>query len=322
LNGKYLFQPRPEMIDQDVCFGITDIGLKRESNQDQFLIARLNKSMLVGATSLAVDESRRLFGHTQGQLMLVADGMGGHAAGEQASSMAIDLLVDRLLNRVHWFFKLATDAEQDFIESLKAMLRETHSQIQKAGRSNQSFDGMGTTLTMTYLIWPKMYVLHAGDSRCYLVRNQQVQRLTTDHTLARRMIETGGMKPEDEAGSRWSNVLWNVLGGKSDAELTAEVRSVNLEEGDAIVLCTDGLHRNLSDAQMVQILEEYPSAKEACEAFVRVANDAGGDDNVTVIVARPEPPPGLASTTTVEVETSGDDVLNFETYNPHDTLPS
>jgi serine/threonine protein phosphatase PrpC len=254
--------------------------------------------------------------------MLVADGMGGHAGGEQASSMAIDLLVDRLLNRVHWFFQLATDAEHEFIESLKTMLRETHDQIQKAGRSNRSFDGMGTTLTMTYLIWPKMYVLHAGDSRCYLIRKQQVQRLTTDHTLARRRIESGGMKPEDEAGSRWSNVLWNVLGGKSDTELTAEVRSVNLEEGDTILLCTDGLHRHLSDSRMVEILNEYASAHEACEAFVRIANEAGGDDNVTVVVARPEPPAGLASTTSIETEPAEESLLNFETYNPHDTLPN
>lgn len=309
------------MFDHDTCCGVTDIGLKRESNQDQFLIAQLNKSMLVGATSLPIDQSRRLFGGTQGHLMLVADGMGGHAAGEQASTMAIDLLVDRLLNRVHWFFQIATDAEHEFIESLKRMLQETHNQIQQAGRNNRTLDGMGTTLTMTYMVWPKLYVLHAGDSRCYLVREGQVQRLTTDHTLARRMIESGGMKPEDEAGSRWSNVLWNVLGGKSDVELTAEVRSVNLEEGDAIVLCTDGLHRHMTDEQLVDVLEGYPSAREACDALVKMAIESGGDDNVTVIVARPDPPPGLASTVTVETEVPLEEVLNYETYNPHDTLP-
>ena len=309
------------MMDEEAFCGLTDVGLKRENNQDQFLIAQLNKSMLVGQTSLPIEHGRRLFGATQGQLLLVADGMGGHAAGEQASTMAIDFLVDRLLNHVHWFFQADHDAEQDFIESLKVLLRSTHERIQEEGRKNSSLNGMGTTLTMTYLLWPRMYVLHAGDSRCYLVRDGAVQSLTTDHTLARRMIESGGMKPEDEAGSRWSNVLWNVLGGKSDVELTAEVRSVVLEEGDAVVLCTDGLHRHLDNERIVNVLEANASARSACEAFVKLANDGGGDDNITVIVARPVPPPGLASTVTIETEVPLDEVLNYETYNPHDTLP-
>lgn len=309
------------MIDEEAFCGLTDVGLKRENNQDQFLIAQLNKSMLVGQTSLPIEHGSRLFGATRGQLMLVADGMGGHAAGEQASTMAIDFLVDRLLNHVHWFFQPDHDAEQDFIESLKALLRATHDRIQEEGRRNSSLNGMGTTLTMTYLLWPQMYVLHAGDSRCYLIRDGAVQPLTTDHTLARRMIDSGGMKPEDEAGSRWSNVLWNVLGGKSDVKLTAEVRSVILEEGDTIVLCTDGLHRHLDDERIINVLEAHASARSACEAFVKLANDGGGDDNITVIVARPVPPPGLASTVTIETEVPLDEVLNYETYNPHDTLP-
>ena len=309
------------MIDDEAFCGLTDVGLKRENNQDQFLIAQLNKSMLVGQTSLPIDHGRRLFGGTQGHLLLVADGMGGHAAGEQASTMAIDFLVDRLLNHVHWFFQPDDDAESDFIESLKALLRATHDRIQEEGRKNSSLNGMGTTLTMTYLLWPRLYVLHAGDSRCYLVRGGTVQRLTTDHTLARRMIESGGMKPEDEAGSRWSNVLWNVLGGKSDVELTAEVRSAILEEGDTIVLCSDGLHRHLDDERIIKVLEANASARSACEAFVKLANEGGGDDNITVIVARPAPPPGLASTVTIETELPLDEVLNYETYNPHDTLP-
>ena len=304
------------MIDNDCCSGATDVGLKRENNQDQFLIAELNKSLLVGQTSLPIEPSSRLFSDAQGRLMLVADGMGGHAAGELASKMAIDGLIERMLNQIHWFFKINADAEHEFIESLKTILRTTHCRIQDEGRRVSALRGMGTTLTMTYVIWPKMYVLHAGDSRCYLVRDGIVDRLTTDHTLARRMIDSGGMKPEDELGSRWSNVLWNVLGGKSDAQLTAEVRSVTLQEGDVIVLCTDGLHRHIDDARLVEVLREHPSAHDACSEFIRIANDAGGDDNITVIVARLEPPPELASTATIEESLPSDNSINYDTYQP------
>ncbi len=308
------------MIDNDLCCGLTDMGQKRVVNQDQFLIAQLNKSMLIGTTSLLIDTAERLFGKSQGNLMLVADGMGGHVAGEFASQMAINSMVERLLNEVHWFFKINIDAEHEFIESLKSMLKATHQEIQKAGRNDAALFGMGTTLTMAYLVWPKMYVLHAGDSRCYLVRKGVVDRLTTDHTLARKMVDAGGMKPEDEEGSRWSNVLWNVLGGKSDAELTAEVRSVTLEVGDAIVMCSDGLHRHLSEQRMVEVLNEFVSAREACEEFVRIANEAGGEDNITAIVSRPQPSTGTTSTMNIKSgeEKTYDTTLNYETYNPND----
>ncbi len=312
---------QPQMIDEQSFFGMTHVGMKRQNNQDQFLIAQLNKSMLVGETSLPIEKQSRLFGRVQGHVLLVADGMGGHLAGELASSMAIDFLVERLLNNVHWFFQLGLDAENEFIDSLKTLMRETHHRIQEEGRQNAALDGMGTTLTMCYVLWPKMYVVHAGDSRCYLVRDGEVERLTTDHTLARRMIESGGMKPEEEAGSRWSNVLWNVLGGKSENALTAEVRSVNLHEGDAIVMCSDGLHRHVKDELLLDVMNECESPQSACQRFVEIAIDAGGDDNITVIVARPETPPGLASTISIEAEKPLDPMLNYETYNPHDTLP-
>ncbi len=305
------------MIDDNAFSGLTDVGLTRENNQDQFLIAELNKSMLIGRTSLPYAEQSRLLGSVQGHLMLVADGMGGHAGGEKASSMAIEYLVDRLLNHVHWFFKIDEDAENEFIASLKALLRDTHQRIQEEGKKDLLLQGMGTTLTMGYLVWPKLYVVHVGDSRCYLVRRGAVERLTTDHTLARRMIDSGGLKPEQEAGSRWSNVLWNVIGGRSEVELTAEVRSVTLEENDSLVFCSDGLHRYLTDGRLLDILDAHETPRAACEALLKIAKDAGGDDNITVIVARPVPGPGLESTITFEPDTSPNKV-NYDTHYSHD----
>jgi serine/threonine protein phosphatase PrpC len=274
------------MIDYEHCCGATDVGRKRENNQDAFLVGRLSKSMVVGANSLSIQPQTRLFGDDCGWLMLVADGMGGHAGGERASSLAIQYLVERLLNNVHWFLHLNVEAEQEFVGDLKKLLCDTHHAIQSEGRKDIALSGMGTTLTMTYLVWPTLYVLHAGDSRCYLIRDGQAIRLTTDHTLARRMVESGGLRPEDESASRWSNVLWNVLGGKSEEQLKAEVRQVTLQHGDTLVLCSDGLHRYTTDDKIVDVLNNSESCKEACQMFIDLANARGGDDNITVIVAQ------------------------------------
>ncbi len=284
-------QPRSSESDfvAPTAFGATDIGKKRKVNQDQFLIAELNKSMLVSSTSLCISGQFRLFGRVQGQVLLVADGMGGHAAGEKASSLAIDHLVTRLLNSIHWFFQSESEDEANFIESMKRLFQDAHARILAESAENLEERGMGTTLTMAYLMWPRMYVVHAGDSRCYLVRGGKALQETTDHTLARQMVESGGMKPEDESTSRWSNVLWNVLGGSSEAELLAEVRRVDLEEGDVVLLCSDGLYRYLDSDQIAQQVGNHDDLPGLCKELIRMANDAGGEDNITVVVAKPEP---------------------------------
>lgn len=308
------------MIDEHNCYGVTDIGMKRESNQDSFLIAQLSKSMVIGANSLKIEPQTRLFGGICGWLMLVADGMGGHAGGERASSLAVRYLIERLLNNIHWFFQFNRAAEIEFIDSLKKLLRDTHHEIQSEGQRDITLSGMGTTLTMTYLVWPNLYVVHAGDSRCYLIRDNRVELLTTDHTMARRLVESGGMNPEDEATSRWSNVLWNVLGGKSQSEIKAEVRQVELRRGDRVMICSDGLHRYLNDDTILDVLKRGESCHDCCQDFIQIAKRHGGDDNITVIVAQVPPEPGydpLATTASelpviLDAESALSDTADFD----------
>jgi protein phosphatase len=267
------------------CAGLTDLGRVRASNQDHYLIANLKKSMLVESTSLPLVAQSRLYGGSLGRLLMVADGMGGHAAGERASTLAIDTLVEKLLNSVHWFFNLDRDAEDDFIDDLQQLLRAAHLRIVRAGERDLERRGMGTTLTMAYVNWPRLYVVHAGDSRCYLIRRGDVEQLTTDHTLARQLVEAGGLRPEEAQRSRWSNVLWNVLGGHRD-ELTAEVRRADLVPGDAILLCSDGLYRHVDEQEMAACLGRDCDVAEMCRDLVNLANERGGEDNVTVVVAQ------------------------------------
>ncbi|MEM9364911.1 MAG: protein phosphatase 2C domain-containing protein [Planctomycetota bacterium] len=270
------------------AFGLTDVGRRRSDNQDHFLIAELRKSMRVHATSLPVKQEASVYGGGKGLLLAVADGMGGHAAGEHASSLAMDHLISQLLNSVHWFLQVDHDCEDNFVESLRDLLREAHARILAESADNATRRGMGTTLTMGHIVWPRLYVVHAGDSRCYLIRDGKCQQLTTDHTLARQLVEAGGLRPEEEASSRWSNVLWNVLGGNGDGELIAEVTRTDLVSGDTVLLCSDGLSRYLDEATIGRVVTDLDGdVKAICYRLVEIANAAGGEDNITVVVSQP-----------------------------------
>ncbi|TWT67140.1 PP2C family protein-serine/threonine phosphatase [Allorhodopirellula solitaria] len=284
---------------QHAC-GLTDVGRHREENQDQFLVAELRNSMIVKATSLPIEQNSSLLGRISGQLLMVADGMGGQNAGQRASSVAVDHLIAQLLNRMHCFFQLGGGGDDAFVEALKDLMQQTHAKILAESAGNDAERGMGTTLTMAYTVWPRMYVVHVGDSRCYLIRQGRCEQLTTDHTLARQLIDSGGMKPEDEALSRWSNVLWNVLGGAGAHKLFVEVHLVDLVEGDKVLLCSDGLSRYLSAETLAEVVTEGArDIQSVCHRLVGLANAAGGEDNITVVIGEPEqtarghrPPPG------------------------------
>ncbi len=241
--------------------------------------------MRVASSTLSVDP--QLFGSVQGEVLLVADGMGGHAAGDRASQLAIGHLISRLLDTPR---TLSTDDASQvtaLVDGLREILIDAHAKILAESAQVAAQRGMGTTLTMALVIGSRLHVVHVGDSRCYLIRGGVAEQLTTDHTLARQMVESGGLKPEEEAGSRWSNVLWNVLGGFQDGELMVEVRSVQLEPGDRVVLCTDGLHRYVDARHLAAIVDGSDSPAGACSRLVAMAKEAGGEDNITVVVSCP-----------------------------------
>nr|WP_255713008.1 protein phosphatase 2C domain-containing protein [Rhodopirellula sp. JC740] len=244
--------------------------------------------MQIHQTSLALDEESTLFGGRNGQLLVVADGMGGHASGRRASNLAVDHLITQLLNNVHWFLHLDEERDQSFIDSLKSLLERTNLKLLNESKQSEEDRGMGTTLTVAYIVWPRMYVVHAGDSRCYLVRSGQCSQITTDHTLARQLVDAGSMKPEDEATSRWSNVLWNVLGGHGENQFTAQVVRVDLLPNDTVILCSDGLSRYVDPNTIVSVVDQFGTDLQGMtDHLIQIANSAGGVDNITVVVGQP-----------------------------------
>lgn len=268
-------------------FGITDRGRTRSHNDDHFLISDLERSLFIRASSVGHSGPRRPVTTRQAHLYIVADGLGGHGGGEIASSVAMDAVADYVLEAMPWFAQIDrahTEAQSDELRA--ALLQSQQRVFSVAARKGLSHMKMGTTLTIAYVAWPALYVVHAGDSRCYISRGDQLWRMTTDHTLAEAMQRFSGGAPDGgEPPRHLSHVLTNAVGAGS-AELSAEIRGAELAPGDRLLLCSDGLTAHVSDDEIARALAcDQPSAETARE-LVDLANERGGSDNVTVVVAR------------------------------------
>lgn len=261
----------------------SDIGKKRNENQDHYLVADLRRQMVIRETDVPQDDCDAIYGAPEGKLMVIADGMGGHCDGEKASRTAVQESARYVLDMMHWFLKLTPDKEDDFIDQLSDAIKVVQQKFSSQTGRRQS--QMGTTVTMGYLLWPKLYVVHVGDSRCYLLRDGELRQLTTDHTIAQQMVDAGAMSVADAETSRLRHVLWNCVGGSNESVVPEALRC-KLQVGDVLMLCSDGLSGMLSDAEIRNQLLQVPDSKRCVESLIDAANQAGGDDNISVIVSR------------------------------------
>jgi serine/threonine protein phosphatase PrpC len=259
--------------------GITDVGLVRERNEDQFLVAQLYRQMVIEQSSLPVASDRRVLLGDTGQLLIVADGVGGHGAGDLASAVAVDAVADAVLRSTPWVFEpglVPDEPERDaqVANELQAALARAEAQVHAVGERHQS-QRMATTLTLGLLLWPRLYVAHAGDSRCYIVRDGRLRRVTRDHTLGEQVGAQNGA---------FKHVLVNAVGG-SEEKLMVEIHRVMLEVGDGILFCTDGLTNQVTDEEITAHFNEGGGAREICQSLVEHAKATGARDNVTAVVA-------------------------------------
>jgi PPM family protein phosphatase len=269
-------------------FGLTHPGRVRSKNEDQFLIAILAKALKVQHTSLAQPAVQ--YSSQRGHLFVVADGMGGHQGGERASALVLDSLESFVLNTLKWFFHLkGSEADQVLLEFQQALGKADAALFAEAAR-HPELRGMGTTLTMAYSLNSDLFVAHIGDSRCYLQRDNAIYQLTRDHTMVNELVRRGVIPPEDAAGHRLRHVITNSVGG-FEPGVQVEIDKVHLEPDDILLLCSDGLTEMVSDDEITAILEEESDPRRACERLVVTANEHGGKDNVTAIVARYEAAP-------------------------------
>jgi protein phosphatase len=264
------------------AFGLTDQGKVRKVNQDNFLIVDVRKSVEILNSSLSSDTLAKRFGRAGAELFVVADGVGGSIHGEVASEAAVSALLTYVSQAIGCFNEVSVDSEHALFEKLESTVRGVHEQLHKE-HAGDFGNGPATTLTMVLLMWPRAYLVHVGDSRAYVRRKGRVQQLTRDQTFGEYMVSMGAWTEEQAKQSRPGAALASAVGGP---EMTPIVGLVDLEPGDSLMLCTDGLTKHVKNDRIAQVLSSSGTAEATARQFVNEALDAGGSDNIAVIVVR------------------------------------
>lgn len=253
-------------------FGRTDVGQIREHNEDNFLIANLK----TGARGL-MEENRTPVVEEGGLVLGVCDGMGGAAAGEVASKMAVDLIYEQLQSD-----GLARDRDE-IARRLVHAIEHAGAQIFQEARADRSRRGMGTTSTIAVLLDNRIFVGQVGDSRAYLLRGGKLVQLSRDQSLVNQLIEAGQLTEEEAETFEHNNIILQALGTAETVQV--DLTYVDLCQGDILMMCSDGLSGMLRADEIREVLMKYDEPLEACRELTDRANAAGGHDNITVIVA-------------------------------------
>jgi PPM family protein phosphatase len=263
----------------------THQGQKRSENQDDFLIAELGVDREAGGTLLRPDHAARStayfrLGH-RGALFVVADGMGGASAGGLASRLAT-LWIQQEFAAL-WALE-RTPTAHAFAAALRTAIERANLRIFQQAAQNPECAGMGSTVTAVGLLDDYAYIGQVGDSRAYLIRNGGCTLLTRDQSMVQALVDAGTMTEEDAERSDRRNVILQALGTRDSVrvDLTYQL----LRRGDFLLLCSDGLSRICTPGDMARIAVADPSPQASCETLIAIANEGGGPDNVTVVLAR------------------------------------
>lgn len=239
--------------------GKTDIGLVRKVNEDSFLCEKLE----------GVEDS---------YMHIVADGMGGHNAGEVASSMAVQEVAAYIRQNI----EVLQHGDKEIQDLIRSAILHANNKVYKTSIINSNCLGMGTTLSMVLVKGSSMYIGHVGDSRVYLIRDNEISRLTEDHSLVAELIKAGSIKPEEADHHPQRNVITRALG--TEYTLDPDVSQEEIKQGDLILICSDGLSNAVCEADMVGAAVSSTDLNELCEVLVNKAKENGGYDNITVVV--------------------------------------
>ena len=262
----------------------SDPGKVRENNEDHFFVSKFERSMRVLLTNLDSGEVPEEFTEA-GYMMLVADGVGGAAAGEIASGTAVRMLVELALETPDWIMKFEGDAGQEVLSRTKERFRKIGEAFVERARREPALAGMGTTMTLAGSVGADALIAHVGDSRAYLFRGGMLHRLTKDQTVAQTLADSGAISAAEAEKHPSKHVLTSAI-TTQEGMVTVEMRHLRLEDGDQLLLCSDGLTDMAEEKAIAGALGAGGSAQSACGALVKLALDGGGKDNVTVVLAR------------------------------------
>jgi serine/threonine protein phosphatase PrpC len=263
----------PEQKIKVHVFGRTDVGMVREHNEDNFLIADLSRKN----RSIQPEVQQHEIGEL-GTVFAVCDGMGGAAAGEVASKLGVDTIYDVLQGG-----RIPAD-EVELAFRLNEAICEAGKIIYAESKANSARRGMGTTATVAVLIKERLFFGQVGDSRAHIVRNGELVQTTKDQSLVQQLIDANQLTPEEARNFDRSNIILQALG--TSEEVHVDITSTILKKGDILVICSDGLSGMVEPEDIRDVVLSIEDPIEACQKLTQMACDNGGDDNITVIVAR------------------------------------
>jgi protein phosphatase len=257
-------------------FALTDRGRTRDHNEDTFLVADLGAKAPVRES-----RSQELQIGERGALYLVADGMGGAAAGEVASEMAATGIYRYLIDTWQSDQQVSEDR---FVHRLREAVELANLEIHNYAREHPEVRGMGTTATVAGIWHDRLYLAQIGDSRGYLVRGGEARQLTRDQSLTQRLVDVGELTEEEAEASERRNIILQALG--PDALVKVDLSWQSLQRGDVLIICSDGLSTLVRRDDIAQAVQEEPDEAAVCRRLVALANDRGGPDNITVVAVR------------------------------------
>ena len=268
--------------------GGTHTGLKRKSNEDAYTFGRIGRFMEVIDSSLPPSPLTERM-EQAGWFAIVADGMGGHAAGEIASRAALAAAFEATLRRSTWVTHVSSEEVPDALDRMRQLVEKVHAAVSDVARADPKLQGMGTTFTVARIAGCSLALGHVGDSRIYLLRKGVLRQLTKDHTSAQLLADIGEIRPEEVARHSASHILTQAIG--SGKPIKAEVRHVWLLDGDALLLSSDGLTGVVDEAEIAAAMQRDAPPQTIVDELIGRALEGGGPDNVTVVFARVRNPP-------------------------------
>ena len=269
----------PESISspiQVVVFGMSDVGRVRKNNEDNFVVCNLT----TGEATLTPAVCNHELG-PRGTLFLVADGMGGEASGEVASQICVTTVPKRLYENLK---SVPTIREPNFVLLLREAVEFANQIIFQKAQGDPNFRGMGCTATAAALFGSHLFIAQVGDSRAYLVRNQQIVQLTRDQTYLNYLAEIGAEVPEDPEKDSRRSILTQAVGSSESVDV--KVTYAKMHQGDALMLCSDGLYNMVKSPEILGAMVKDGPLPEVCRTLIGHANANGGTDNITVVVAK------------------------------------
>jgi len=274
-------RPRDDELD---LYGLTHPGRVRTENQDHFLLCTVHPQVVVHGTSLPTTDGLALRGERLATIMLVADGVGGSAAGSRASMLTTQAVTRYVSSTLRCYHAAGSSSETEFTDALRAAAHEAHDVVRAEAVAEMGGRQMATTLSLGIIVWPWLYVLQVGDSRCYFYQGGTLRQVTRDQTVAQGLVDDGVLKKEQLKASPLKHVLASAIGA---SEALPEVTRVNVRQrGSVILVCSDGLTKHVSDDEIAEHLRTMESAEQVSRTLLELALERGGSDNITLVVGR------------------------------------